>query len=363
MADVQPTESKVCSLRGYGGLAADLLLSRLLKRRRPLSAILCVTNRCNLRCWYCYGEHAYRRECREFTTDELLDLIRSLRRMGMRMLQIQGGEPLLRKDITEVLREAQRLGVVRDMVTNGILVPARDDVLALLNKICISLDGPESATDRNRGTGTFKKAIAGIRYAVDAGLPVRLSAVITAETARRDIDWLIAFSSEQNISVNFSPSFDFRPRYRRDDFGPHAVPDDRLRMLLRYIARQRHRGAPVQFAARAYELAASWPFSYEVRRAMGEEHGTTDLAYPACRHGDYVVFIDSDGSVYPCCNFWGESAPNLHRDGIADAFEKLSRQGCRACHIPAYIERNRFLDGQPRVWWNYAIQSLRNIRK
>lgn len=341
----------------YTGFALSLIAARALRRRRPLSVILCVTNRCNLRCWYCYGEHPYRRECREFTSQELLELVRELRRLGTRILQIQGGEPLLRDDLPVVLAEAKRLNMICDMVTNAVLLPKRPDVLQLLDKICISLDGPEAINDRNRGSGTFEKATAGIRCALEAGLPVRISAVLTSETTTNDIDWLIDFTQRNRALLNFSPSFDFVPQFRDDGFSPHLVPDDHLRMLLSHVATRKRNGAPLQFSAKCYEIAANWPFSYHKGTAGEDEFPAERRDHPKCRHGDYVVFIDSDGSVYPCCNFWGRPEWNTHRDGVEKALAGLSRHNCRACHIPAYIDRNRFLDGRISVWWNYFRQS------
>ena len=61
-----------------------------------------VTNRCNLACSYCYGDYP-KREARDFTTKELLDLIEEFRSMGTRAIYISGGEPLLRNDIEEII--------------------------------------------------------------------------------------------------------------------------------------------------------------------------------------------------------------------------------------------------------------------
>jgi len=343
----------------YTGFASSLLSARLRRQNRPLSVILCVTNRCNLRCWYCYGEHPFRGECREFTTVELLELIDRLHRLGAWMIQIQGGEPMLREDLPQILLSAQRQGLLVDMVTNGTLIPKRPEILRRLDTICISLDGPRETNDRNRGDGSFHKAVAGMDVALKAGLPVRISTVLTADTTREDIDWLVAFARERGLLLNFSPSFSFVPHYRADGFAPHIVPDQALRGLLRHIASWRRRGAPIQFSAASYEMAADWPFPLSQGQATRKEMAGSSPEYPPCRHGDYVVFIDSDGSVYPCCNFWGEPEFNVHTDGLEAALTGLSRHGCDACHIPAYIDRNRFLDLQACAWWNYLRRIIR----
>lgn len=339
----------------YFRFAVALGLARITKRRIPLIAVLCVTNKCNLKCWYCYGEHPYRLDRPEFTTAELLGLIRGLHALGTRILQLQGGEPLLRDDLKAVIEEAKRLGMVCDMVTNGTLIAQRPQLIRLLDKICISLDGPLETNDRNRGRGAFESAVEGIRLASGAGLPVRISAVLTSESTTADVSWLIAFAREHGISVNFCPPFEFVPRFQPEKCRPHMVPDEQLKGIFQYLVECKHNGDPVQFTADSYLLAAQWPFTYQKRRVFSHEL-PGHFSHPRCYHGDYVIFIDSDGSVYPCCNSWGGAAKNIRRDGLEDAVKGLSRRGCEACYVPAYIDRNLFFDGRPNVWRNYLSQ-------
>ncbi len=347
---------------GHTRFLAGLVSARLRGRRVPLTTVLCVTNRCNLRCAYCYGEHPARGGEPEFTTRELLDLVDGLRGLGTRVLQIQGGEPLLRPDLDEVLLRARRRGMLCDLVTNGVLIPRRLDTVRLCDRLCISLDGPRPLNDRNRGAGAFDGALEGMARALDLGVPVRLSAVLTAETTPQDVDWLADLAAHRGVRVNFSPSFDFQPRFDPSRFKPLTMPDEKLRALLRHILSVKRAGAPIQFSARSFELAAAWPFDVNARRrAAATQMPASAPAYPPCRHGDLVLFIDSDGALYPCCNFWGRPQGTVRSQGLAAAYALLSRQGCAACMIPAYIDRNLFFDMRPRVWLNYIIQTLQDL--
>ena len=337
-----------------------LSIAKLTKRRIPLIAILCVTNRCNLKCWYCYGEHPYRYDCREFTTEELLEIVRNLHQLGTQILQLQGGEPLLRNDLPVIISEAKQLGMVCDMVTNGTLILRKPEVIRLLDKICISLDGPLDTNDRNRGEGTHVKIIEGIKFACACGLPVRISAVLTSETTTKDIDWLIAFSRENNVLLNLSPSFNFAARFQPEGFKPHIIPDEKLREIFKYIIRCKINGYPIQFTATSYNIAAHWPFSYEKRMGRSDEF-PMGFIHPKCYHGDFVVFIDSDGSVYPCCNFWGRAEWNVHTDGLEKSIKGLHRNGCTASYVPSYIDRNLFFDSNAFTWWNYIIQNAKGL--
>jgi len=335
-----------------------LAAAKITRRRIPLIVILCVTNRCNLNCWYCYGEHPQRNNRTDFTTKELLEIIRTLRNLGTQVLQLQGGEPLLRDDLQIIINEARKCGMVCDMVTSGILIPQRLGTVRLLDKICISLDGPPDTNDRNRGKGSYGRIVEGIKAACNLRLPVRISAVLTSQTSKNDINWLMDFASKYHIVVNFSPSFEFIPSIQSSKLKPHIIPDDHLRSLFQHILRCKRKGAPVQFTDRSYAIASQWPFTYQKRVAYTGDV-PSGFKHPKCYHGEYIFFIDGDGSLYPCCNFWGRSKLNIRTQGLKESISNLDRQGCQACYIPAYIDRNLFFNGAFGVWWNYIKQAIR----
>jgi MoaA/NifB/PqqE/SkfB family radical SAM enzyme len=289
--------------------------------------------------------------------DELLSMIRTLKQLGTQVLQLQGGEPLLRDDLLVLINEAHSFGMLCDMVTNGILIEKKAEVVRRLDRICISLDGPPDTNDRNRGKGTYVSILKGIKFSRACGLEVRISVVLTAETTTEDIDWLVAFAVEEGVILNFSPSFEFTAQFGTHR-GPHLIANEHLRMLFQHIIEHKKRKAPIQFSVRSYRIATHWPFTYQKRLAYSHEL-PLDFVHPKCYHGDYVVFIDSDGSVYPCCNFWGRVQWNIHKHGLKESIAGLSRDGCQACYIPSYIDRNLFFNGDPSVWWNYIAQNVK----
>ena len=335
-----------------------VLKTKLTKRRIPLIVILCVTNRCNLNCWYCYGQHQHRNKWVDFTTEELLEIIHTLAKLGTQIIQLQGGEPLLRDDLPVIIKEIKKYGIICDLVTNGVLIPQMIDVVGLLDKICISLDGPLNTNDKNRGQGSHFKIVQGIKAACNLGLPVRISAALTAQTSRDDIDWLLDFSSKYQVTVNFSPSFEFVANIGSKEVKPHIIPDDYLRDLFKYIAMRRKKGAPAQFTDRSYAVASQWPFTYK-KRMFYSSDVSKKFEHPKCYHGDCIFFIDGDGSLYPCCNFWGRAKLNIRIQGLKESISNLDRQGCQACYIPAYIDRNLFFNGAFEVWWNYIKQAIK----
>jgi MoaA/NifB/PqqE/SkfB family radical SAM enzyme len=108
-----------------------------------------ITNRCNLSCPHCYSSASRARQD-ELTTEECLNLLDSLARMGTKRIGWTGGEPLLRVDLEDLIDRCARLGIESGITTNGVpLTPRRAESLraAGLGIVQISLDG--STSERN----------------------------------------------------------------------------------------------------------------------------------------------------------------------------------------------------------------------
>lgn len=119
------------------------LLSRTLRSlfiTRPYFAHLSVTQRCNLRCKYC---QIWKEPVEELDTAKTKKIIDRLDEMGVAMLSITGGEPLLRDDIGEIINYANRRGLYVRLTSNGMLPLAKykDLLKTKIDGISISLDG------------------------------------------------------------------------------------------------------------------------------------------------------------------------------------------------------------------------------
>ncbi len=138
-----------------------------------------MTKRCNLRCIHCYARaenETYRGN--ELSTDEGKRLIDDLAEFGVPVILFSGGEPVLRKDLPELIDYAVKKGLRAVISTNGTLITeekAKQFARYALSYIGISIDGTGKVNDAFRGVdGAYDLAINGVRNAKHAGIKVGL---------------------------------------------------------------------------------------------------------------------------------------------------------------------------------------------
>ncbi|MGH8540943.1 MAG: GTP 3',8-cyclase MoaA, partial [Stenotrophobium sp.] len=156
------------------------------RHKRKLRVSL--TDRCNLRCPYCMPETPQWLPREQLLSrDELRRLVSLfVTRLGITNLRLTGGEPLLRKDLEDCVAQLSILksqGLERiSLTTNGILLAARVRSLkdAGLDDLNVSLDALSDAgfARMSGGRGSPQAVMAGILAAHEAGLPVKINAVI-----------------------------------------------------------------------------------------------------------------------------------------------------------------------------------------
>lgn len=136
------------------------------------------TRSCNLQCIHCYASAEARKYEGELTTPEALRFIDHLAEFKVPVLLFSGGEPLLRKDLGELIAYASGKGIRATLSTNGTLL-SRKMVQSLkslgVGYIGVSIDGIGTVNDRFRGCqGAYSAALSGIRTCTSLGQRVGL---------------------------------------------------------------------------------------------------------------------------------------------------------------------------------------------
>jgi MoaA/NifB/PqqE/SkfB family radical SAM enzyme len=130
-----------------------------------------ITYQCNLDCVYCSEKH------KKGLNIDIEKSIETILKKDNDWVFITGGEPLLVPNIVDICKRLKAARKKVGLTTNGTI--HRFEVLNHIDRIGVSLDGDEDRTDRNRGKGTFSKAIAFLEEAV------KIETVIMATTEKR----------------------------------------------------------------------------------------------------------------------------------------------------------------------------------
>lgn len=340
----------------YIRFALALFYARLFRKRVPLLVTLCLTNRCNLRCVYCYADY-YPRNHQEPSTKQLLDLIDTLWRMGTRYISLNGGEALLREDIEEIVDRVTSKGMLCHLSTNGLLVGQKINVLRKVDSVTVSLDGAQRSNDKNRGTGVYGKVMQAIEVLSKEGIDFHTHTVLT-KTNPDAIEEVLSLAKKFGFKAQFSP-------LRREDSPDKeiALEDHDLRSVVGRILDAQKEGYPVFFPEEAYRRVLNWPFPYSTYSVS--QRSKVLKAYGQCYIKDFSCHIEANGFVYPCIVLVNKSKLlNVWEEGFEAVWNSLAETPCEACWNVCCNQINLMFSLRPFAFFNVvSIISHRLFRK
>lgn len=179
--------------------------------RRHASVRISVTDRCNIRCFYCMPREdvVFQPRSELLTFEEIVRVVRLLASRGVHKVRLTGGEPLLRKDLPELVRQLALVEGIDDLAltTNGILLPqlARPLKEAGLRRLNISLDALSEEVFQfiSRRSG-LDRVLAGIAAAREAGFTgIRLNAVAMKGVNEAEIVPLVTYAQRESLAMRF----------------------------------------------------------------------------------------------------------------------------------------------------------------
>jgi len=241
-------------------------------------AFLVVTDRCNLKCSTCYRGAGHG----DAPSWQVARTISRAASLCVDELVVTGGEPVLRRDLPDLLYEARRVASRVTLATNGTLItPELADVIAEARvRVQVSLESPdESEHDLIRGQGSFKAARRGLELLAEAGVMdiEVVSTLLDPETFSPDR--MISLAAQYGAAFHAS----LFQEVGRGGCGfrrPVEDPDSLARSMLRYLLRRAEEGS----------IPENAPFA-EVVGIMPRI---------GCGAGNYVVALSGAGEAYPC---------------------------------------------------------------
>ena len=179
--------------------------------RPPRDLRISVTDRCNFRCSYCMplDEYEWIDRHEVLTFEEITRVATLLSSLGVRRIRITGGEPLLRKDLSKLVRQLARVEECEDLslTTNGslLLEQARSLRSAGLQRINVSLDTLDPVKFKKMTRrDDLDKVLAGLEEAKRCGLgPIKINTVLERGTNDDEIVELVEFARDQGFAIRF----------------------------------------------------------------------------------------------------------------------------------------------------------------
>lgn len=300
-----------------------------------------VTDRCNIRCFYCMPEQNVEFLPREelLTFEEMTRFVKIVAAMGVNKLRITGGEPLVRRDVAKLIDQLSSVPGIDDiaLTTNGVLLAdhVADLKQAGLHRLNISLDGLREETFQriSRRTG-LQKVLDGIEAALQLGFrKIRLNAVSIAGITEPEVIPLARFAIERGLELRF---IEFMPLDAEESWQKDLVlPGDQIRALLETEF------GPLNPAPR--DDPSQPAVDYEFEQGPGRIGFINPVSEPFC--GDCNrIRITAEGQLRNCLFSTVEwDVRRLMRGGGSDAeIESLIRD-CVAHKKPAHgIDSDEF---------------------
>lgn len=270
-----------------------------------------ITRECNLRCRHCYVE---KEGLTELPLAKIKAIADGLSAIGIDDVVLSGGEPLLRRDIFEILAHLHRLGYGVDLCTNGTVVDAdRAKELSLyLSEVSVSLDGWDSTSYQavRRDPNGFDRVLRGIECLSGAGCEVHLITVVTRHNHEK-LREIVRLGHELG-----SESITFLGLLNDDEaLGLSAAERVAVGEVIR-------------------ELQAEFRGHYRIntKRIFNE------APFQECRAGMDIFGIDALGNLLPCIllkgkSLWTTGSYAMSTDRLAAARREIEAWAARKCRF------------------------------
>lgn len=318
-------------------VANDARFAAGVLRQRPFQVLIQVTNRCNMQCSFCdFWPHPAPRS-QELTVAEYRRVADELSELGCFLVSIEGGEPLVRPDLVEIVQALSQRHVPT-LFTNGWFVtePKAQALFAAgLPHACVSIDYADAwRHDRKRGVpGATERAWRAVellrRAAPQGGKQVHVMTVVMGDN-QSELPALLAQSAAAGVGHQITLLS--TGGYRRGGRTPEALG---LPQVTGSPAPADSLPAP-GIGAELHMLWQRYPHARFFRDyALGIDTFLSGGALPECHAGEQSFNIDHVGNVSPCIEKIDRSVGNIRSAGLAELLEKLrlaqAGAGCQAC--------------------------------
>ena len=278
----------------------------------------------------------WQRPNEDLSVEQEKAILRQIYDSGACAIAFEGGEPLLRKDLGEILAFSRSLPLHTSLITNGTLLESRiDEIASYINgALYVSLDGTEKTHDTIRGVnGCFRKAVGGITASREK-VPVTINTTIVAENIH-EIEDLVKLAKELDVRISLAVAFEYC------NAKVSAPAAHEIREIAVKLIEMKKKGYPLVNSVSYFKVIAkekNWTCKPWVSVNVGPE-GT--LVLPCYVRNEYTTSV----SVF-------ETSIKTAISG----FDWKEIQNCQNCSLHCYVEPSMVLSGNFRTFLNWAVQ-------
>src|SRR5215813_3155343 len=262
----------------------------------PVHVVWEITLACDLKCQHC-GSRAGKRRAQELSTDECIDLIRQLARLGTREVTLIGGEAYLRRDWLQIIREIRDQGMDCTMQSGGLnLTPERIKLAADAGPqgLGVSIDGLRPLHDEVRGVkGSFDAAFKALKLVRKYGLTSSVNTQITAGVIPqlRRLMNLFIDSGASNWQIQLTVAMGRAADHPELLLQPYQILT-LMPLLAELYSEASDRGMLMQMGN---NIGYFGPYE-----SLWRGHGNDRVHWTGCNAGQNTMGIEADGAIKGC---------------------------------------------------------------
>jgi len=265
---------------------------------RPIALHFETTYLCTCKCVFCKRWlEGPKRVKEELTFDQIISMIDQAYELGVRLVTLSGGEPLLKKGILDAMMYAKKKGMMTNITDNGTLINEKnvDEILSAFDIINISLDSLDPKKhDKIRGVkGTFKKAMNSIRLLKkrSKGTVINVQSVLNSENLD-DLKKMNKKFARMGIATYFQPLHD-------NPGGFYSVMDKQFKNFNVTKMESEWREFIDHYSYPNFVIKKVYNKYYDLALDFLINPNSTKKCFK-CFAGSLSIFIDPYGNVYPC---------------------------------------------------------------
>jgi MoaA/NifB/PqqE/SkfB family radical SAM enzyme len=304
-------------------------------RKRPFVLSHGINARCNLRCPFC---EYWRAPGPEMTLDSIFAMLEDAKSFGIGVYNAWTAEPLLRRDLPEILRHAKSLGITTSLITNGQLLSDRIEDLEDLDYLSVSVDG--IGTYQEIRGASVEPVLEGIRAAREAGHAVLMNCVISRKNLS-ELEDLVSLAEELGALISFEPLHQTSGIEGGvwDDMGMGDADLPEYRRSVDRLMEMKKGGRPIINSITYLRMVRDRNLDFR------------------CHAPQIVLSVASDGTVQTC---------RVHKEPLGTVSQGIARvwgsskkrreeivRDCEGCLFFGYVENSLLYDFRPEVLAHY----------